>query len=283
MQDVLEKETVTRISEAEARYLRGENEPLRSSILTSNSDYLNNPRFRDVYAQMGLKKDGHDLPGAYLIPDVNRAFAEVTDGPRLFALLQEEKARLPEFAEWLDARYTSSFTAESLQGYAPGTLGARMHDFIASSGMSIDFMFLGEAENDYDYLNKRRIQNHDIEHMVTGLDPSPVGEVALIVAHTVMASNYFSEAFASELNRFGMFLTSTGLMRMACHYGHVVPAYLDGIARGRALGEKQKRPLFMVRWEDYLDWTIADIRKEFRFEDGPEDGYWTWTFEASKG
>lgn len=283
MQDVLEKETVTRISEAEARYLRGENEPLRSSILTSNSDYLNNPRFRDVYAQMGLKKDGHDLPGAYLIPDVNRAFAEVTDGPRLFALLEEERARLPEFAEWLDARYTSSFTAESLQGYAPGTLGARMHDFIASSGMSIDFMFLGEAENDYDYLNKRRIQNHDIEHMVTGLDPSPVGEVALIVAHTVMASNYFSEAFASELNRFGMFLTSTGLMRMACHYGHVVPAYLDGIARGRALGEKQKRPLFMVKWEDYLDWPIADIRKEFRFEDGPEDGYWTWTFEASKG
>ena len=77
MQDVLEQETVTRISEAEADYLRGGNEPLRSSILTSNSDYLNNPRFRDVYAQMGLKKDGHDLPGAYLIPDINRAFAEV--------------------------------------------------------------------------------------------------------------------------------------------------------------------------------------------------------------
>ena len=200
MQDVLEQETVTRISEAEADYLRGGNEPLRSSILTSNSDYLNNPRFRDVYAQMGLKKDGHDLPGAYLIPDINRAFAEVTDGPRLFALLEEERARLPEFAEWLDARYTSSFTAESLQGYAPGTLGARMHDFIASSGMSIDFMFLGEAENDYDYLNKRRIQNHDIEHMVTGLDPSPVGETALIVAHTIMVSNYFSAEFASELN-----------------------------------------------------------------------------------
>ena len=283
MQDVLEQETVTRISEAEADYLRGGNEPLRSSILTSNSDYLTNPRFRDVYAQMGLKKDGEDLPGAYLIPDVNRAFAEVIDGPRLFALLQEDKARIPEFAEWLDARYTSSFTAESLQGYAPGTLGARMYDFVASSGMSIDFMFLGEAENDYDYLNKRRIQNHDIEHMVTGLDPSPVGEVALIVAHTVMAANYFSEPFASELNRFGMFLTSTGLMRMACHYGSVVPAYLEGIARWRALGEKQKRPLFMVKWEDYLDWTLADIRKEFQFEDGPEDGYWTWTFEASKG
>ena len=60
-------------------------------------------------------------------------------------------------------------------------------------------------------------------------------------------------------------------------------AYLDGIARGRALGEKQKRPLFMVKWEDYLDWPIADIRKEFRFEDGPEEGHWTWTFEASKG
>lgn len=283
MQDVIEQDAVTKISDTEADYLRGGKEPLRSSVLTSNSDYLNNPRFRDVFAQMGLKKDGHDLPAAYLIPDVSRAFAEVTDGARLFALLQEEKARIPEFAEWLDARYTSRFTAENLSGYAPGTLGARMHDFVASSGMDIDFMFLGEAENDYDYLNKRRIQNHDIEHMVTGLDPSPVGEVALIVAHTVMASNYFSEPFASEVNRFGMFLTSTGLMRLACHYGHVVPAYLEGIALGRALGEKQKRPLFMVRWEDYLDWTIADIREEFHFEDGPDEGHWTWTFEASTG
>ena len=46
---------------------------------------------------------------------------------------------------------------------------------------------------------------------------------------------------------------------------------------------KQKKPLFMIRWEDYLDWQIADIREEFNFQDGPPEGYWDWTFEAARG
>jgi len=39
----------------------------------------------------------------------------------------------------------------------------------------------------------------------------------------------------------------------------------------------------MIRWEDYLDWQIAEIREEFHFEDGPEAGAWEWTFEAFRG
>lgn len=48
----------------EAEYLMGTVEPATSSVLTSNSKYLNSPLFRAVYAQMGLKRDGHDLPDA---------------------------------------------------------------------------------------------------------------------------------------------------------------------------------------------------------------------------
>ena len=57
-----------KIEGKEADYLKGANEPLAGSILISNSRYLNNPRFRDIYAQMGLKRNGHDLPAAYLVP-----------------------------------------------------------------------------------------------------------------------------------------------------------------------------------------------------------------------
>lgn len=267
----------------ESAYLMGNVEPAAGSILTSTSKYLNNPLFRDMFAQMGLKRDGHDLPPAYLIPEVLRAFNEVTDGPRLFALVEQEKQRLPEFKAWLDERYTSKFTEESLQGYEPGTLGARVYDFIVKSGMDVDFMFLGEAQTDYDFINKRRIQNHDIEHMVTGLCPSPVGETALIIANGMACHNYFCLDLAAEMNRNGYFLASTGMMRKGLHYPSVSPAYIEGIARGYALGMKQKKPLFMIRWEDYLDWKIADIREEFNFQDGPPDGYWDWTFEAARG
>ncbi|AYJ87742.1 hypothetical protein D3Y57_19690 [Sphingomonas paeninsulae] len=281
MEATLEKPKA--LTDQEAGYLMGGAEPVKSSLLISSSTYLNNPLFRDLFAQMGLKRDGYDLPGAYLIPDINRAFGEVTDGQRLFGLLQQERDSLPEFATWLDARFTSDFKVEELEGFASDTLGAMVYAFIGKSGMQIDFMFRGEPANDFDYLNKRRVQNHDIEHMVTGLDPSPVGEVGLIIANTVAINNYFGDEFATDLNRHGLFLVSTGLMRMACHYGAVVPAYLEAIALGRSLGEKQKKPLFMIKWEDYLDWPIPAIREEFSFQDGPPHGYWHWTHDAAKG
>lgn len=271
------------IAEAEARYLMGEAEPVTSSILVSSSIYLNNPRFRDVYAQMGLKRDGRDLPSAYLVPEVQRAFVEVTEPGLAERLLAEERLAKPDLDLWLGARFVSRFDAESLKGFKAGTLGAELHEFIAASGMDVDFMFKDEASTDLDYLNKRRVQVHDIEHMVTGLDPSPVGEAALIVANIVANEKYFGTALAAELNRFGVFLLSTGLMRAGLHYPRVLPAYLEGIARGRALGERQQRPLFMVRWEDYLDWSIEDIRREFGFEDGPPKGHWDWTNEAARG
>lgn len=267
----------------EAAYLMGSAEPVTSSVLISNSKYLNNPYFRDVYAQFGLKRDGHDLPDAYLIPQLTKAMGEVVDYGRVLMLLEQERARLPEFAAWLDARFVSNFTAEQTAGCAPGTLGARVHDFIAKSGYTIDFLFKDEPKSDYEYLLKRRGQNHDIEHMVTGLCPSQVGEIGLIAANTISVANYFSEEFAKELNLYGTILMSTSISRCGLHYPKAMPALLEAISRGYALGAKQKKPLFMVRWEDYLDWRMEDIRAEFHFEDGPPPGYWDWVFQTFKG
>ncbi|WP_380875485.1 hypothetical protein ACFB49_04810 [Sphingomonas sp. DBB INV C78] len=271
------------LNKDEASYLMGQAEPAKSSVLISTSKYLNNPLFRDIYAQFGLKRDGHDLPAAYLIPELSRAFGEVTDYGQVFANLTAEKARLPEFAEWLDARYVSNFTPELVEGSAPGTLGELMHDFIVKSGLDIDFMYTGAPTNDFEYLVKRRVQNHDIEHMVTGLDPSPVGEIALIAANTMANSNYFGTDFAHELNAYGSILTATSISRAGLHYPAVLPTLFDGIARGTMLGAKQKKPFFMIRWEDYLDWQITDIREEFSFQDGPPLGDWEWTYEAFRG
>jgi len=273
----------TNLAADEAAYLMGAAEPVTSSVLISNSKYLNSPLFRDVYAQMGLKRDGRDLPDAYLIPTLSRAMGEVVDPVRTMELLAAEKARLPEFAAWLDERFVSDFTAEQTAHCAPGTLGARIHAFIAESGYQIDFLFKDAPRNDYEFLLKRRAQNHDIEHMVTGLCPSQVGEIALIVANTVANANYFSTDFAHELNLYGTVLMSTSLSRAGLHYPKALPSLLEGFARGQALGAKQKKPLFMIRWEDHLDRQIDDIRAEFGFEDGPEPGYWDWIFKVFKG
>lgn len=272
-----------KIEGADAEYLKGTAAPLAGSILTSTSRFLNNPRFRDVYAQMGLKRDGGDLPGAYLIPEVNRATAEETDMALVLSRLAAEKARLPEFAAWLDAREVSDWNAKDLSNCREGTLGAAIRDFLADSGMEIDFMFRGEPADDFQFLLKRRVQNHDIEHILTGLDASPVGEIALIVANAVACFNYFDADFAAQLSFQPMFLASTSLMRFNCHYPSAVPAMLEGFALGHAVGTRQKRPFFMIRWEDWLDTPVTEIRAHFGFEDGPPPGHWDWVREAARG
>jgi ubiquinone biosynthesis protein Coq4 len=271
------------IDEQDAQYLMGVGRPRTSSILVSDSPYLNNPRVRDIFAQMGLKRNGIDLPDAYLVPEVNRALAEETDMERLHQLIVQERHRTPEFAEWLDARFVSDWGNTDLSNCAEGSVGAAIRTFMEDSGLDIDFMFRGEPANDFMYLVKRRVQNHDIEHIITGLDPSPVGEIALIVANTVACFNYFSPELAQMLSFQPMFLASTSLMRMACHYPAVTPAMLEGFALGQAVGAKQDKPFFMIRWEDWIDVPIHEARRHFRFEDGPPAGHWAWTFEAAKG
>jgi hypothetical protein len=56
------------LDEAEARYMQGTRAPATSSVLISNSRYLNSPAYRDVFAQSALRRHGHDLPPTYLIP-----------------------------------------------------------------------------------------------------------------------------------------------------------------------------------------------------------------------
>ncbi|MEO6093939.1 MAG: Coq4 family protein [Novosphingobium sp.] len=267
----------------DAAYLTGNVAPVASSILVSTSRFLNNPRFRDVYAQMGLKRDGHDLPPAYLIPELNRALAEETDMERMLQLLEAERQRLPEFAAWLDERFVSDWSATDLSGCEEGTVGARIRQFLAESGFEIDFMFRGPPADDYAYLNKRRVQNHDIEHMLTGLDTSQVGEIALIVANAVAIFDYFTPEFASQLSFQPMFLASTSLMRMACHYPDAVPAMLEGFAVGHAVGRRQARPLFMIRWEDWIDVPCAEARTQLGFVAAPAEDHWGWVEAVARG
>jgi hypothetical protein len=49
------------LDEAEARYMQGARAPATSSVLISNSRYLNSPTYRDVFAQSALRRHGDGL------------------------------------------------------------------------------------------------------------------------------------------------------------------------------------------------------------------------------
>lgn len=273
------------MDQSESDYLKGGKKVLttESSVLVSSSKYLNSAKVRDVVAQEMLRKLGHDVPPAFLVPEALEAFGELIDFPHVFALFEAEKAAKPEFKAWLEARYISNVKAGDVEHCKPGTLGAHVYDFITNSGLQLDFQFRFEPSNDLEYFHKRFSQGHDIQHMVTGMGVDPVGELGLIMLNTESYFRYFSHELAGELTKFSTFLVSSGLMRANLHYPATMPAMLDAMKVGVDVGRNLKQPLFYVRWEDFWDCQIAEIQEELGIIGGPAPGAWDWTLEAMRG
>jgi len=270
------------LDHAESRYMQGAKEPVTSSVLISNSKYLNNPYYRDTFAQSALRRHGHDLSETYMIPAMVKAITEVKDFAEFAQLLGAEKEKNPEFGAWIDARRMTSYRADALSGHAAGTLGAAIHDFLSQGDMSMEFMLQGEPANDLDYLVKRRVSNHDIEHLVTGFGPNQLGEEALAICNVTSAARYFAPVLAQHINDFNVFVSVCSYKRVSLHYPRLMPDYLNAMKLGITAGQALKKPLFMMQWEDYLDVQVEDIAAELGITRGPGAG-WDWCTEMCTG
>lgn len=271
------------MNEQERRYMQGDAQPVTSSVLISNSKYLNSPLYRDGWAQSSLRRIGHDLSRTYHVPLMSKAIADVVDYPAVSQLLQAEKEKNPEFAAWLDERRLTSYNPAELQDYAAGTLGAAIHDFLNQPGFDMEFTFKEvKPSNDLEYLTKRYGNNHDIEHLVTGFGPNPAGEEALALCSVMVVSRFFTPELAQFITQYQVFVSACGYKRNALHYPAVMPTFLEAMELGIAAGRTMRKPLFMVQWEDYLDWQLEDIAADLGFTRGPGEA-WDWTTEGATG
>jgi len=270
------------LDESEARYMQGTREPATSSVLTSNSRYLNNPAYRDAFAQSALRRHGHDLPQTYLIPPMIRAIEEVTDYEEVTRLVAAEKRKNPDFGAWVDARRWTSYHADELHHYGAGTLGAAIRTFLEHSGMNMEFIKAREVTSDVQYIRQRRVVLHDIEHLVTGFGPNSAGEQALALCNVAATARYFTPALAQYFSHATYFVSAASFTRASLHYHGVLPAYLEAMQKGIAAGLALEKPLFLVEWEEYLDWQLEDIAAHLGFARGPAQG-WDWTNEATTG
>jgi ubiquinone biosynthesis protein COQ4 len=267
---------------AEARYMQGTREPATSSVLISNSKYLNSPLYRDVFAQSALRRHGHDLPQTYLIPPMIQAIEEVTDYEEVVRLVAAEKQKNPEFGAWVDARRWTTYRADELRHHGAGTLGAAIRIFLEQSGMNMEFIKAREVTSDVQYIRQRRVVLHDIEHLVTGFGPNSAGEQALALCNVAATARYFTPALAQYFSHATYFVSVASFARASLHYHGVLPAYLEAMQKGIAAGLALEKPLFLVEWEEYLDWHLEDIAAHFGFVRGPAQG-WDWTNEATTG
>jgi len=254
------------------------------SVIMTSSKFLNSARMRDVYAQEGLRKVGHDVPPTYMVHQAAQAIAELTDEAHVAALVDQEKQKNPVFATWLDRRSLSDFTIAELEGYAPDTLGGIVHDYLTRTGFDLNHSKRGlKPTSDFAYLQKQRVVGHDIEHIVTGFLPNPLGEYALIANNLKTHYDFFSPELAGELTRMGGFLLSTGTMKTNLHYPTLMAEFMTAVKWGVEMAEGMHKPLMLADWRAYLDVTIADIREDLGIRNAPPPGTWDWTNQARRG
>jgi len=247
------------------------------SILRSTSKYLNSPVIRDVLCNEALRTSGPDVLSTSLIPEFNEAFEAVLDHAEVARFFREDAARVPDLAAWLGERYLGDVTLDRVKDCMPDTLGFGVKGLL-EQGFKLYFGRLGPAVSDWEYLRKRRGQTHDMEHIVTGFPGTALaGEIALFVANITAIHNYFQPRLAKEIALQSAYLLSTWTMRAALHFPEAMPAVCDGMEKGSILGKRLRRPLFMERWEDYLDWPLTRLRAHLNFPElGERVGDWAW-------
>lgn len=172
---------------------------------------------------------------------------------------------IPGVRAFLDERFIAEpVSLQRLAECEPGTLGRGYHDFVVENQLeqnlatnyhqfNADLHASGKLDRlpeNMSYMMVRGFQIHDIQHVLTGYDSSPYGELAL-------AAFYLAQL------RFPYHA-----MRMAVTFGHAafvnpaitvdaMDAICDGWARGRASGN-----INFTRWEEKFDTPLDCLRRD---------------------
>lgn len=104
---------------------------------------------------------------------------------------------------------------------------------------------------DVGYLAERGFQLHDMFHVLTGFDTTPLGEVR-VVSFTV----------AQTPAPYPAMIIATRPLQMVLYKPELLPAVMDAITEGWALG-RRARPLIDVRWEEYWERPLTELRREY--------------------
>ncbi len=269
-----------KVGEGERNYFNGSIKQIatESSVLVSNSPYLNHAPFRALIAQEMLRRNGADLPNTAYIPEVAQIMMELEDMPKLIGLIEAEKARLPLFREWLEKRSLADFKIDDVKDCAPGTLGALLNDFMVNSGYELDIFYREiSVVNDFTYILRQTALTHDIEHMVTGFGPNHGGEVALLTANFHGFYRYFTPGLAAYFNRISAYLKAKTIMKDNLYYPEAMAVNLEAEFQGAVQGRNWKYPIRLAPWREWVNRQVTDIQEELGITPVPEKGLWDGT------
>ena len=165
----------------------------------------------------------------------------------------------PSTDEMLEDRYLSPTPDPDYLATLPdGSLGKEFERYLTNNGLDANLLresaFIqahAERGEDVGYLAERGFQLHDLFHVLTGFDTTPLGEVR-VVSFTV----------AQTPAPYPAMIIATRPLQMVLYKPELLPAVMDAITQGWALGRRAK-PLMQVHWEEFWERPLAELRREY--------------------
>ena len=165
----------------------------------------------------------------------------------------------PQAEAMLKDRYLSpSPDIEKLSGLPDGSLGREFARYLTDNDLDANLLresaFIGAHRargDDIGYLAERGFQLHDVFHVLTGFDTTPLGEVR-VVSFTV----------AQTPAPYPAMIIATRPLQMVLYKPELLPVVMDAITEGWALG-RRARSLMAVHWEEYWESPLAELREEY--------------------
>lgn len=145
-----------------------------------------------------------------------------------------------------------------LAGLPDGTLGKEFEQYLTTNELDVNLLresaFIEAHQkrgDDVGYLAERGFQLHDLFHVLTGYDTTPLGEVR-VVSFTV----------AQAPAPYPAMIIASRPLQILLYRPQLLPFIMDAITEGWALGRKAK-PVMGTHWEEHWDRPLAEIREEY--------------------
>ncbi|KYC37953.1 hypothetical protein WA1_05525 [Scytonema hofmannii PCC 7110] len=224
-----------------------------AKVLPNSSSLLNNSTFVQAFLAIAADPNDPELAWYFKLEEVMRHLDEVQASDHI------EQLRLdPDMAEMISQRYFGpQLKLEDLKkDCAPGTLGNAYYYHMTNNGIPAYDYTAFESPDDVSYVKLRKMQTHDIWHVLTGYNTNALGELALQgFCHGQGPTVYQTLLMTALVLHFATVQTT--------QLGLALEALFEGWQRGRAA-----HPLWAVRWEEMWDRPLADIQAEYNILPG---------------
>jgi ubiquinone biosynthesis protein COQ4 len=230
-----------------------------SSLLVSNSRWLNNSKVRELLATWLLRKNGADFPvEADHTLGMREATEQVIPPSEIEELMVEERRVNPTFDAFMEEGFFSRFRNEDFDRYAPGTVGGiigrQIRDFGFDLTLGVDMSTVERPDTNFGFWKLRGGQTHDFEHIVAGGQFNSIGEIVVIFAKAANNSMHLSPKLASAVNAYLLFSGMRMVSRSLLHYPETWPKALECLEQGVKVG-RASAPFYTFRYEDVFHLT----------------------------